>query len=116
VAHEVTYLGHDRTQLAPMALGVRDAIGSRKLRALADRGYFSGLQILECEQHGITPLVPKVLTSNNLAEGRFDKRDFQYLPNGVSRLRSIAASTIVPIQPKPVRRKMTPRQTVKLTG
>ncbi len=47
---------------------------------LADRGYFKGEEILECEQAGINALVPKPLTSNSKAEGRFDKRDFVYLP------------------------------------
>jgi len=80
VAHEVTNLGHDRTQLASMALKAREAIGSTELTALADRGYFSGKEILACEQNGITALVPKSMTSNNRAMGLFDKRDFKYLP------------------------------------
>jgi transposase len=80
VAHEVTNLGHDRTMLSPMAQKAREAIGSKKLKALADRGYFSGPQILDCEERGITPLVPKTMTSNNRAHGLFDKRDFHYLP------------------------------------
>ena len=48
------------------------------MQVLADRGYFKGEQILKCEQADITPLVPKPLTSNAKAEGRFDKRDFVY--------------------------------------
>jgi transposase len=80
VAHEVTNLGHDRTQLASMALKAREAIGGNELTALADRGYFSGKEILACEQNGITALVPKTMTSNNRAMGLFDKRDFKYLP------------------------------------
>lgn len=45
---------------------------------MADRGYFKGEEILACEQAGIIPLVPKPLTSNSKADGRFDKRDFAY--------------------------------------
>ena len=78
VAHEVTNVGHDRDQLANMAQLARDATGERKLIALADRGYFEGYEILKCEQAGIATLVPKPMTSNSLAEGRFDKRDFVY--------------------------------------
>ena len=52
----------------------------KKLTVLADRGYFKGEEILDCEQAGITTLVPKPLTSNSQAEGRFDKRDFRLLP------------------------------------
>jgi hypothetical protein len=57
----------------------RDAIGEKKMTVLADRGYFKGEEILQCAQEGITPLVPKPLTSNSKAEGRFDKRDFIYI-------------------------------------
>jgi len=78
VEHEVTNLGHDRTQLEMMATRSHDAMGGGALTVLADRGYFSGEQILACEEAGITTLVPKPLTSNSKAEGRFDKRDFVY--------------------------------------
>ena len=80
VAHDVTNHGHDRQQLAPMAQQAGQAIGNKRLTALADRGYFSGEQIRKCEQRGIAALVPKPLTSNNKAAGLFDKRDFVYLP------------------------------------
>jgi transposase len=78
VAHEVTNVGHDRTHLTPMAKSARDAMGKKHLRVLADRGYFKGEQILACKQAGMTPLVPKALTSGGKAGGRFDKRDFHY--------------------------------------
>jgi transposase len=78
VAHDVVNQGHDREQLAPMAELAKEATGQKELEVLADRGYFDGEQILKCEQADITPLVPKPLTSNALAEGRFDKRDFVY--------------------------------------
>jgi transposase len=78
VAHEVTNVGHDRTHLTPMAKSARAAMGKKRLKVLADRGYFKGEQILECEQAGMTPLVPKALTSGGKADGRFDKRDFYY--------------------------------------
>lgn len=81
VAHDVTNVGHDRTQLSTMAMKARDALGTERLTALADRGYFNAPEILACEQAGIIPLVPKPLTSNSKAEGRFDKRDFTYDPS-----------------------------------
>ncbi len=58
----------------------RDALGTEHMTALADGGYFNAPEILACEQVGIIPLVPKPLTSNCKAEGRFDKRDFIYDP------------------------------------
>jgi len=78
VAHDVVNQGHDREQLAPMAGSSKKATGQKELQVLADRGYFDGEQIRKCEQADILPLVPKPLTSNALAEGRFDKRDFVY--------------------------------------
>ena len=78
VAHEVTNVGHDRTHLTEMSERARDAIGTKSLITLADRGYFSGEEIRKCQQAGMTPLVPKPLTSGGRADGRFDKRDFVY--------------------------------------
>jgi transposase len=79
VAHEVVNVGHDRTQLASMARLAREAIESTTLSAFADRGYFKSEEIMRCKQDGITPLVPKPFTSNNKADGLFDKRDFIYI-------------------------------------
>jgi len=79
VSHEVSNVGHDRTQLALMAAQAQNAIGKQDLTVVADRGYFSGVEILACEQLGVTPLVPKPLTSGNRAQGLFDKTDFIYL-------------------------------------
>jgi transposase len=79
VAHEVTNVGHDRAQLTAMSKLARDAIGGEKLTVLADRGYFDGEEILKCVEERITTLVPKPITSNSRADGRFDKRDFIYI-------------------------------------
>jgi transposase len=79
VAHEVTNVGNDRGQLSTMAKQAREAIGAKKLTAIADRGYYKGEEILACDQAGITALVPKSLTSNNKAKGLFDKSAFIYL-------------------------------------
>jgi len=79
VAHEVITEGVDRDQLSSMAEKAKEALGTDELTVVADRGYFKSEGILECTRSGITPIVPKSLTSNNLAEGRFDKQDFVYI-------------------------------------
>lgn len=79
VAHEVTNRGHDRDSLAPMAQAAREAMGKKNLRAIADRGYYSGLQIKACAEAGVAAILPKPTTSNAKAEGRFDRSDFIYL-------------------------------------
>lgn len=78
VAHEVTNAGSDRAQLYPMATAAREAMGAKKLRAIADRGYFSGPQIKACSDAGVSAVLPRPTTSNAKAEGRFDKADFIY--------------------------------------
>jgi transposase len=79
VAHEVTNVGHDRDQLAAMGAEARAAMGVERLDVLADRGYFSGEEVLACEALGVTPYVPRPLTSGAKADGRFGKQDFVYL-------------------------------------
>jgi transposase len=79
VSHEVTNVGNDRGHLATMANHARAAMGTEELTVIADRGYFSGDEILACDQAGITPFVPKPLNSNSKAEGRFGKPDFIYI-------------------------------------
>jgi hypothetical protein len=78
VAHEVTNSVTDNGQLAAMAKAAQEAAGHPEPIVLADRGYFEGYKILECERAGIATMVPKPLTSNSRFEGRFDKRDFIY--------------------------------------
>jgi transposase len=79
VSHEVTNVGNDRGHLATMANQARAAMGTEELTVIADRGYFSGDEILACDQAGIIPFVPKPLNSNSKAEGRFGKPDFIYI-------------------------------------
>jgi transposase len=79
VAHEVTNNGSDRAQLRAIAVAARDAMGKRRLKAIADRGYYSGLELKACEDAGVAALVPRPMTSNAKAEGRFDKTDFIYI-------------------------------------
>src|SRR5438034_3795997 len=79
VAHEVINTGHDRDQLSNMATQAREAIGTKRIEVIADRGYYSGREILACEEAGIKTYVPKNMTSNSKAAGRFSKLDFVYI-------------------------------------
>jgi transposase len=79
VTHEVTNVGSDRAQLTKMGTATKVAMGKDRLQAVADRGYFSGPEIKACTEAGITPLVPKPMTSNAKADGRFSKADFIYI-------------------------------------
>jgi len=78
VAHEVTNTGTDRDQLSSMAAQARPAMGTEDLTVIADRGYFNSEEILACHEAGIAAIVPKTVTSNATAEGRFGREDFIY--------------------------------------
>jgi len=79
VTHEVTNVGTDRSQLAHVAKETKATLEVEKLDAVADRGYFNSEEILACEEAGITVTLPKPMTSNSKAEGRFGKQDFVYV-------------------------------------
>jgi transposase len=79
VTHEVTNDGSDRSQLSHVAKETKAMLDVDKLDAVADRGYFDSEEILACENAGITVTLPKPMTSNSKAQGRFGKQDFRYL-------------------------------------
>jgi len=84
VTHEVTNSGSDRAQLANMAKQAKAVLKTETLDAVADRGYFSSLEILGCHEAAITVTLPKPMTSGAKSEGRFGKQDFAYLPGRMS--------------------------------
>ncbi|UPK35175.1 IS1182 family transposase [Bradyrhizobium sp. 186] len=79
VTHEVTNSGSDRAQLANMAKQAKVVLKTETLEVVADRGYFSSLEILACHEAGVTVTLPKPQTSAK-SDGRFGKQDFVYLP------------------------------------
>ena len=79
LTHEVTNVGSDRAQLAHMAKQAKATLQAKNLDVIADRGYFSSEEILSCDEAGITVTLPKPMTSNAKAEGRFGKQDFRYV-------------------------------------
>jgi hypothetical protein len=79
VTHEVTNVGNDRSQLAGVAKQTKDTLRRENLDVVADRGYFNSTEILACEEAGITVTLPKPMTSNAKADGRFGKQDFRYM-------------------------------------
>jgi transposase len=80
LAHEVTNVGSDRAMLTSMGEKARDASGCNSVTVLADRGYYSGDQIVSCEGAGVEPIVPKTETSGGALRGRFTIQDFIYDP------------------------------------
>lgn len=79
VTHDVINDGHDREQLSPMAKGAKTALGRDEMSAIADKGYFSGREILACHENGITTTLPRPETSGNRSNGMYVKADFAYV-------------------------------------
>lgn len=80
VEHEVTNNGSDRGQLSSMAKKARVSMDVEKLEVVADRGYFKSEEIKACDDAGIIPYIPAVLTSRGRKHGMFTRQDFRYLP------------------------------------
>jgi transposase len=80
VAHEVTNQGNDRRQMANMAKQARAVLDAEELRVVADRGYYRGEEILDCDKANIKTYLPKPNTSPNRAKGQFDRSAFVYFP------------------------------------
>ena len=80
VAHEVTNIVSDKLLLSQMTKQGQAAIGRKEIKVFADRGYFSGDEIIDTEKLGAITYVPKPYTSGSNAKGRFGKHDFIYQP------------------------------------
>lgn len=59
VDYNVTNAPADNCQLSIIAENVKDILGAESLDAVADKGYFSFVQIKDCVDRGITPYVPE---------------------------------------------------------
>jgi hypothetical protein len=79
VTHEVSKVGSDCRQLSKMAKQAKEALGTKKLTVVADKGYDNGDEIRECEQNDIVAYVAKPKTSPNKAKGYFDRSRFKYI-------------------------------------
>ena len=79
VTHEVTNEGHDRSALNNTAVSAKEVIGTDTLDVVADRGYYSGTEILDCETSQITTYIPRIHTSGSIKKGLFSKRDFKWI-------------------------------------
>jgi transposase len=77
-AEDVTNEETDLRQLANLGKQARENLAVEKLEVVADAGYSSTAEVVECEQRGITAYVPKADTSANTAQGLYGKSRFIY--------------------------------------
>jgi transposase len=80
VADDVTNDQTDLQQLCGMAKEAKANLKADKLDVVADTGYCNTAQVAHCQEHHITPYVPKADTSANTAQGLFGKSAFIYDP------------------------------------
>jgi hypothetical protein len=78
VAETVTNAASDRDQLSPLATAAQAILEAPSPVVVADQGYYHGTEIKTCLAVGITPLVPRPLTSANAPLGLYTKEDFVY--------------------------------------
>ena len=63
-----------------MAKQAKSAIASKKkLKVVADRGYYRGEEFMACDKANIITYVPKPDTSGNRAKGQFGRDEFHYI-------------------------------------
>jgi transposase len=79
VEHDVSTAMGDRRQLTRVSNQAQEATGIENLEVVADRGYYNMEEIKATVDSGITPYVPKSLTSSNQKRGLYDRRDFTYI-------------------------------------
>jgi transposase len=77
VAHDVINTT-DRNQLCRMGKQAQVALKNKDITVLADKGYFSGQDIVDAQDAGMTPLVSISDTSGNDKKGLLSKSLFQY--------------------------------------
>ena len=77
VAHEVMNK-QDRGQLCSMGKQAQVALDNEALTVIADKGYYSGQDIKDTQDAGMTPLVPRGDTSGSEKKGIFNRSRFKY--------------------------------------
>jgi transposase len=77
VAHEVTNKP-DRGQLCRMGIQAQAALKEKKITVIADKGYYSGVDIKNSQDEGMAVMVPKGDTSASEKKGIFNRSLFKY--------------------------------------
>lgn len=59
VDYNITNAPNDICQLSSMAIGAKEIFEAKSIEAVADKGYFSFVQIKDCVDNGVVPYVPE---------------------------------------------------------
>jgi transposase len=80
VAHDVVNEVNDYQQLSGMAREAKEILGVEQIEAVADKGYYSNVEVQHCVENGITPYMEKADTSANTKRGLYGKSKFTFDP------------------------------------
>lgn len=69
---------NDQNQLAVMALNAKKLLNKRKMKILADTGYYNGIQIKKCIDGKLTILIKKAKANNKTKDNEYRKERFMY--------------------------------------
>ena len=69
---------NDQNQLAFMALNAKKLLNKRKMKILADTGYYNGSEIKKCVDSKLTVLIKKAKANNQTKNNEYRKEKFMY--------------------------------------
>ena len=78
VDSEVTNNPADQGQLSTIAKQAKETLGVKEIKVLADKGYYSTNDLVECETNHIETYVPRQKYTGNIANPDFQVDKFQY--------------------------------------
>ena len=78
VDFEVTNAVNDQNQLFHMARKAKETLGVERLSVVTDMGYYTELELKQCNDEKITCYIPEPNKSNNKRKGLFTNKDFHY--------------------------------------
>jgi hypothetical protein len=76
VAHDVTNVGDDHSQLHNTARQAREAPSVEELEVVADLAHDEGEELPACERDNVTTCPPEACISSSVKKALFGKRDF----------------------------------------
>jgi len=78
VEQEVTNDANDKALLSTISKDAKATMTVETLAVVADRGYYNGEELKDCEEEDILPYVPKPDTSSSKSKGLYGKDAFVY--------------------------------------
>jgi transposase len=78
VDFDVSTCPDDKGALPKMTESAKEIMGVEKITVVADKGYYDGDDLKECEQNGTTCYVPKMQNGKLAPDSKYDHKNFRY--------------------------------------